>query len=108
AYVSVPSRTTDSVRSRPPDSRLARPAASARGRPPLLRLLSSRIAGRAADLHRSRSGDRDECKGATAAGCRFSGGRSGSRAGGDLLFNYQLPGRIAWRVVWELPHQTGG
>ena len=53
ADIRVDSRTADPVRSRPPDSGMGRPAAPARERSALLRVLPSGAARRAAHLHRS-------------------------------------------------------
>ena len=99
---------THPLRGRARDSGMGRPAPAAGSGPPLLRLLPSRAARRAADLRRGRAGarhgrgDRAPARARPAPGaCR--GGRQR-----DLLLDLELPGRPARHLVRQLPDQAGG
>ena len=97
----------DRLRGGARDQGLARPAPAPRGRPALLRVLSSGAARRAADLHRGRARAQHVEPRAAAAGRRRAGRRPGRGPLRDVLLDHQLPGRIARDLVREFPDQAG-
>ncbi len=65
------------------------------------------LAGRAVNFHRSGVDQRHDRPRAAAARRERARGRSASNRLCDFLLDHQLPGRLARRVVWQLPDQAG-
>ena len=86
-------RKADGLRGGARDPRLDRSEEPARRRPPLLRLLSSAHAGRAADLCRGGAGFGHGRQCSCAARRGGADRRSAGRRRGDLLFDLELPAR---------------
>ena len=87
---------------------LARPQEPARFRPPLLRLLPSAHARRAADLRRGGAGQRHGGQRAAPARRARRDARSARGQHGDLLFDLQLPAGAGRHQLRQLPDQAGG